>query len=86
MHIEVEPLRLKLKTIIRHAAATRNEGESIWVQAKRNENTGCGEGCPRIYVAGDDLDTSIAWIKNNFSSGKVNIETQEDLKRWAERN
>jgi L-alanine-DL-glutamate epimerase-like enolase superfamily enzyme/pimeloyl-ACP methyl ester carboxylesterase len=86
MRIEAEPLRLKLKTIIRHAAATRNEGESIWVQAKRNENMGYGEGCPRIYVAGDELDASIAWIKNNLSSGKVNIETLEDLKQWAERN
>ena len=86
MRIEAEPLRLNLKTTIRHAAATRNEGESIWVQAKRNGNTGYGEGCPRIYVAGDYLDASIIWIKENFSSGKVNFETLEDLKQWVERN
>jgi L-alanine-DL-glutamate epimerase-like enolase superfamily enzyme len=77
---------LHLKTTIRHAAAIRNEGESIWVQAKRNGNTGYGEGCPRVYVAGDDLDTSLTWIKENFSSGKVNFETLEDLKQWAEEN
>jgi len=66
LHIEAEPLRLNLKTTIRHAAATRDEGESIWVQAKRHEHTGYGEGCPRDYVAGDDLDTSLTWIKENF--------------------
>jgi len=86
LRIEAEPLRLNLKTIIRHAAATRNEGESIWVQAKRNGNTGYGEGCPRVYVAGDDLDASLTWIKENFSSGKVNFETLEDLKQWSEGN
>jgi L-alanine-DL-glutamate epimerase-like enolase superfamily enzyme/pimeloyl-ACP methyl ester carboxylesterase len=86
LHIEAKPLRLKLKTTIRHAAATRNEGESIWVQAKRNGNTGYGEGCPRVYVAGDDLDTSLTWIKENFSSGLVNFATLEDLQQWAKEN
>ena len=86
LRIEAEPLRLNLKTTIRHAAATRNEGESIWVQAKRNGNTGYGEGCPRVYVAGDDLDSSLTWIKKTFPSGKVNFETLEDLKQWAEGN
>jgi len=83
LQIEAEPLRLNLKTTIRHAAANRNKGESIWVQAKRNGDSGYGEGCPRIYVAGDDIDTSLTWIKKNFSSGLVNFKTLEDLKRWA---
>jgi L-alanine-DL-glutamate epimerase-like enolase superfamily enzyme/pimeloyl-ACP methyl ester carboxylesterase len=86
LRIEAEPLRLNLKTTIRHAAATRNEGESIWVQAKRNGNTGYGEGCPRVYVAGDDLGASLTWIKKTFPSGKVNFETLEDMKQWAEEN
>ncbi len=86
LRIEAEPLRLNLKTTFRHAAATRNKGESILVQAKRNGNSGYGEGCPRIYVAGDDLDTSLIWIKENFSLGKVNFETLEDLQQWAKEN
>jgi L-alanine-DL-glutamate epimerase-like enolase superfamily enzyme len=86
LHIEAEPLRLNLKTTIRHAAATRNKGESIWVQAKRNGDSGYGEGCPRIYVTGDDLDASLTWIKENFSTGLVNFETLEDLKEWAKEN
>ena len=85
LHIEAKPLRLNLKTTVRHAAATRNKGESIWVQAKRNGAYGYGEGCPRIYVAGDDLDASLIWIKKNFS-GLVNFKTLEDLKQWAKEN
>ena len=80
------PLQVALKTTFRHAAATRNEGESIWVQAKRNGNKGYGEGCPRVYVAGDDLDSSVKWVKENFSSGKVDFETLDDLKQWVEKN
>jgi L-alanine-DL-glutamate epimerase-like enolase superfamily enzyme len=86
LQIEAEPLRLTLKTTIRHAAAKRNKGESIWVQAKRNGDSGYGEGCPRIYVAGDDLDASLTWIKKNFSSGLANFKTLEDLKKWAQEN
>ena len=86
LRIEAEPLRLNLKTTIRHAAATRNEGESIWVQAKKNGNTGYGEGCPRVYVAGDDLGASLTWINKTFPSGKVNFETLEDMTLWAEEN
>ncbi|MHB8137762.1 MAG: alpha/beta fold hydrolase [Smithellaceae bacterium] len=83
IQIKAEPLQLTLKTTIRHAAATRNEGESIWVQAKRNEHTGYGEGCPRAYVAGDDLASSLKWVKENFSAGEANFSTLDDIKQWV---
>ncbi len=86
IHIEALPLRIKLKTTFRHAAATRYEGESVWVQAKRNGNTGYGEGCPRVYVAGDDLESTTEWVKENFSTGKVDFETLDQVKRWVEDN
>jgi L-alanine-DL-glutamate epimerase-like enolase superfamily enzyme len=86
LRIEAEPLRLNLKTTVRHASAVRNKGESILVQAKRNEKTGYGEGCPRVYVAGDDLEASLVWIKKKFSSGKVNFGTLAELKQWIEDN
>ncbi len=80
------PLQVALKTTFRHAAATRDEGESIWVQARRNGSKGFGEGCPRVYVAGDDLKSSVQWVKDNFSTGRVAFETLDDLKEWAENN
>jgi len=86
IHIDVQPLRVKLKTTIRHAAAIRNEGESVWVKAERNEIVGYGEGCPRPYVAGDELESSVRWAREIFSAGKVYFNTFEDIKKWAEKN
>jgi L-alanine-DL-glutamate epimerase-like enolase superfamily enzyme/pimeloyl-ACP methyl ester carboxylesterase len=86
VNIDAIPLKLKLKTTIRHASATRNEGESVWVCAARNGYSGYGEGCPRVYVAGDELESSIKWIKENFSDGKADFGNLSDLKQWIERN
>jgi len=86
IHIKVQPLRVKLKSKIRHAGATRNEGESVWVKAERNKITGYGEGCPRSYVAGDDLESSVRWARETFSAGKVHFNTFEDAKKWTEKN
>jgi L-alanine-DL-glutamate epimerase-like enolase superfamily enzyme/pimeloyl-ACP methyl ester carboxylesterase len=86
IRIDALPLKAKLKTTFRHAAATRYEGESIWVEAKGNGHKGYGEGCPRIYVAGDDLESSIKWIQENFSTGKVDFKSVDDLKQWVENN
>ena len=81
--IKAEPLKLILKAKVRHAAATRSEGESIWVQAERQEQKGYGEGCPRAYVAGDDLDSSLAWLREYFSSAPINFSALEDLQQWV---
>lgn len=86
LRIKAEPLRLNLKTTARHASAIRNKGESIFVHAKRYENTGYGEGCPRVYVTGDNIDVSLSWIEKNFSSGKINFGTLSELKQWSEDN
>jgi len=84
--IEVQPLRLKLKSTVRHAGASRNEGESVWVKAERKGITGYGEGCPRSYVAGDDLESSVRWAQEIFSAGKVHFDAFEDIKKWAGKN
>ncbi|RPH51209.1 MAG: hypothetical protein EHM85_07605 [Desulfobacteraceae bacterium] len=70
VNIEAIPLKLKLKTTIRHDSATRNEGKSVWVCADRNGYSGYGEGCPRVHVAGDELESSIRWIWKNFQTGR----------------
>lgn len=86
IRIEAQPLRIPLKTTFRHAGATRNKGESIWVKAERNEMSGFGEGCPRTYVAGDDLESSLLWVQTNFSNEKQPFDTFEDVKKWIKKN
>ena len=86
IHLKAMQLKAKLKTTFRHASANRDEGESIWVQVRRNGNIGYGEGCPRIYVAGDDLESSFKWVEENFSNGNVDFNSIDELKRWVDSN
>ena len=86
IRFEAQPLKVKLKTTFRHAGATRNEGESVWVKAERNGISGFGEGCPRSYVSGDDLDSSVRWIQELFAIGAWHFSTFEALKKWVEEN
>ena len=86
IRLKVRPLKVKLKSTFRHAGATRDEGESVWVRVRRNGLAGFGEGCPRSYVAGDDLESSVRWVQGRFSNGEWQFDTLEDLKQWTERN
>ncbi len=84
--IEVQPLKVNLKSTFRHAGKERYEGESVWVQATRGGKTGYGEGCPRSYSAGDDLESSVQWVREYFSTGNIFFDTFDDLKNWMEAN
>ncbi len=61
--IQVSSLRLPLKTNFKQASSTRNTGESIWVTATRGKVTGFGEGCPRPYVTGENIDSCLSWLE-----------------------
>jgi len=82
LHITARRLHLALKNTVRHSAATRNKGESIWVRATRLEHTGYGEGCPRIYVTGENLDSSLLWINDSFAGSLSAFATLDELKHW----
>lgn len=86
IRIEAQSLNVNLKSTFRHAGSERNEGESVWVKANRGELTGYGEGCPRSYAAGDDLESSVQWVRENFSGGKISFYTFDDVKKWMEEN
>ncbi|VFQ47011.1 alpha/beta fold hydrolase [Desulfoluna butyratoxydans] len=86
IQIQSTALKIPLKTTVRHASASRKNGESIWVQARRGELTGYGEGCPRSYVAGDDLETSLAWVTQKFADDAPSIRNIEDITRWVDNN
>lgn len=86
IHIDVQPLKVHLKTKFRHPAAERTDGESLWVRAWRKGISGFGEGCPRTYVAGDDLASSLAMIQERFVSGKEAFSCFEDMTAFASAN
>ena len=86
IQIDVQPLKVKLKSTFRHAGAERNEGSSVWVRAKRGKISGYGEGCPRSYAAGDDMISSVQWVRENFSAGAVSFHALDDVIKWMENN
>ncbi len=86
IRIKAQPLQLPLKTTFRHAGASRNKGESVWLQAERNHVLGFGEGYPRIYVTGDDLESSLRWIETNFSDGNQPFDSLGAVRDWVKEN
>jgi len=83
LHIKSQGLFLPLKTTVRHASATRRFGESLWVEANRGEVAGFGEGCPRPYVTGERVKTSLAWLEQQLPIIEKECQTMSHLKNWA---
>ncbi len=75
-------LRVPLKSTVRHAAATRKTGESLWVQVRRGGLSGFGEGCPRGYVTGETLDTSYQWLEQHVRGIQASCHSLEQLQAW----
>ena len=62
LSLRISALRIPFRTSFKHASADRKRGESIWVEATRDDHTGLGEGCPRVYVTGEDVESGIQWL------------------------
>ena len=84
--IETVSLELPLKTTVRHASASRKKGESIWVKVQKSNFEGFGEGCPRDYVAGDDIDSSLSWINAMSHNGSFDFKSVDDIRLWSKKN
>ncbi len=86
IQIEAHALQINLKSSIRHASATRSQSESIWVKAHRNQLSGFGEGCPRSYVAGDELESSVQWVRDQFADDGLRFHSLADVIKWTKEN
>ncbi len=86
VRINTKSLQINLKSTFRHAGSTRKFGESVWAMAERNGITGFGEGCPRVYSAGDDLESSVSWTEDLFTCGKTSFRSFEEVKDWGQQN
>ncbi|BBX96688.1 enolase C-terminal domain-like protein [Mycobacterium lacus] len=57
----VRSLRIPLRVGVRQASFHRAESASIVVAVARDA-VGVGEGCPRPYQTGEDIDSGVAWL------------------------
>jgi len=86
INIGFRVLRVPLKATVRHAAATRKVGESLWVQARRGRLSGFGEGCPRGYVTGETLKSSYQWLKQHVRAIQASCQSPSQLQAWQVEN
>lgn len=83
--LDESSLEIPFKLSFKHASADRAKMASVWVEACANhgELVGYGEGCPREYVTGENLQSAFDWI-NRYQPSIVNdITCLETLKRWV---
>lgn len=85
LDVTMEHLCIPFHTAFRHASATRSETQSLWVEARSSDGTvGYGEGCPREYVTGESLRSSVEFFQKYRISIASEIHDLASLKDWSE--
>jgi L-alanine-DL-glutamate epimerase-like enolase superfamily enzyme len=65
-NLTIQELNIPFKVSFSHAAAARSKTESVIVISEsENEHRGYGEGCPRLYVTGETLETVFQFFKTH---------------------
>lgn len=71
------------KLVFRHSSASRASAESIIVRARSECGAvGYGEGCPREYVTGETISSSVRFIEQHCDSLKAEVMSLDDLRHW----
>lgn len=86
LQLKVHPLHIPLRTTFKQASSTRNLGESIWCEAHRGDLIGYGEGCPRIYVTNETVETGLVWLNERLSEFSSKCNSLAALKIWIADN
>lgn len=83
--LKVKLLEIPFKTSFKHASADRAKTASVWVEAHENDGEliGYGEGCPREYVTGENIQSALEWINCFQSCICKEITSLESLKNWV---
>ena len=82
--LEMHSLKIRFKRRFRHSSAQRVETESVWVQAHGDDFGGTGEGCPRTYVTGENLESVTAFFKRHRHALCNEVCSLEDLNHWGD--
>jgi len=83
--LDVTSLEIPFKTSFKHASAERATTANVWVAACDTQRglAGYGEGCPREYVTGENIETARDWISLHQPSIVDEITSLETLKQWV---
>lgn len=84
LQLRLYELRIPLKITFRHASASRNTTESLWVETYDGRSTtGYGESCPRSYVTGETFDTCRQFLATHGNELQSSIRSMDDLRSWT---
>jgi L-alanine-DL-glutamate epimerase-like enolase superfamily enzyme len=77
---------IPFRTSFRHAAAIRERAENVLVEARDGEGrVGLGEGCPRVYVTGEDVPGALAFLHDQHAA-LLGIDDLQGLRAWIDAN
>lgn len=79
---KIEALHAPLAMQVSHASHTRTTGDSLLVQVQEDGHTGLGEGCPRTYVTGEDVESALVWARSMVPRLET-IGSVEDLRAFV---
>ena len=83
LSLAVSRLAIPFRQRFAHASAARDETQALLVTVSREGLEGVGEGCPREYVTGEDLETAEAFIGRHRSAWMRDVTTPAALAEWA---
>lgn len=83
---DIQPLHIPFKFSFQHSEASRSVTETLIVKTKTRKGIqGIGEGCPRHYVTGENIESAMTFLgenRNNF----LKIGSLTDLECWISEN
>ena len=81
--IKTSALRIPFRQGFRHASAERHITQSIWVEVTLDSGArGYGEGCPREYVTGESIDSSLSFLQR-IEPMLAGIDGVASLEKWV---
>ncbi|WP_446830821.1 mandelate racemase/muconate lactonizing enzyme family protein [Candidatus Foliamicus sp.] len=81
--VDVRRFPVPFRLVFRHASASRSEAANVIVATRGSEGqTSYGEGCPRLYVTGETVESAAAFIEKHKRSLMRQVEDIEGLGAW----
>jgi L-alanine-DL-glutamate epimerase-like enolase superfamily enzyme len=73
-----------MKARMKQASFERKTGDSIWVEARRGETLGLGEGCPRPYVTEETSASALEWLSAKQPELERELTSFDALRTWVD--
>jgi L-alanine-DL-glutamate epimerase-like enolase superfamily enzyme len=77
-------LTIPFKVTFKHHSAERSRTQTVWVEAAGKGTVGAGEGCPRPYVTGENIESAAGFYKCHGVSLCTEVESLESLRQWMQ--